>query len=202
VSETRVTWLHTNRRALWLGIVVLAPALAIAVGCVTMSSSEWLRWTTAAVALFLAYAIGLCVYLLLQPRLSYANERLYVRLRTGPPIQVPIDVVECFFLGQGPTLLPRPFGNRDKVEETTTIVVRLAESAEQWKHVDVKPSLGLWCDGYITIRGTWCEPITNELLKRLNGNLVAAHRELRAKAQAAPAIETEPAKPTREHQVG
>jgi hypothetical protein len=166
------------------------------------SSSEWLRWTIAVGALILAYAIGLCVSLLFQPRLSYANEQLLVRLRPGPPIQVPIDAVECFFLGQGPTLLPRPFGSRDKVDETSTIVVRLAESAERWKHFDVKPTLGLWCDGYITIRGTWCEPITNALLKRLNENLIAAHREIRAKTQAEPATKTGPTLPTREQEVG
>jgi hypothetical protein len=202
VSQARVNWLHTNRRALSLGIVVLSPALAVAVGVMATSANEWLRWPAAAAALLLAYAIGLCVYLMWQPRLSYANEQLHVHLRPGAPIRVPIDIVECFFLGQGPALLPRLFGSRKKAEETSTIVVRLAESAEQWKHVDVKPALGQWCEGYITIRGTWCEPITNELLKRLNGNLVAAHREIRAKAQAELATESGQTLPIREQEVG
>lgn len=202
MSTTRVTWLHTNRRALWLGLIVLLPLLAIAIGCALMSPSEWLRWTAAAWAALLAYLLALCLYLMFQPRLSYANEHLHVRLRPGPSIQVPIDVVECFFLGQGPTYLPRPFGDRDKVEETSTIVVRLAESADRWKHFDVKPALGLWCDGYITIRGTWCEPITNELLKRLNENLIAAHRERRAKTPHEGATEIESAAPTRGQEVG
>jgi hypothetical protein len=187
---------------LWLGIVVLVPAVEIAVGCVAMSTNEGLRWAAAVVALILAYAVGLCVYLMFQPRLSYANEQLYVRLRPGPPIQVPIEAVECFFLGQGPTLLPRAFGNREKVEETSTIVVRLAESADPWKHFDVKPALGLWCDGYITIRGTWCEPITKELLKRLNENLIAAHREVRAQSRAEIAPNADPLPPVQEQQVG
>ena len=201
MSNTRVSWLHTNRRALWLGVVVLSPALAVAAGVATMSSHGWLRWAAAAAALCVAYAIGLCVSLMFQPRLAYANEQLHVRLRSGPPIRVPIDIVECFFLGQAPTLRLQLFGNRSKAEETSTIVVRLAESADEWKHFDVKPTLGQWCEGYITIRGTWCEPITNELLKRLNGNLVAAHRELRAKAQTQLATETERTLPTREQEV-
>jgi hypothetical protein len=166
-----------------------------------MSPSGWLRWAAAALAALLTYLLTLCIYLIFQPRLSYANEHLHVRLRPGASIQVPIDAVECFFLGQGPTLLPRPFGDRDKVEETSTIVVRLAESAEPWKHFDVKPALGLWCDGYITIRGTWCEPITNELLKRLNENLIAAHRNVREKSRHTIATETEPVPPTREQEV-
>ncbi|MEO8497690.1 MAG: hypothetical protein ABI614_21705 [Planctomycetota bacterium] len=202
MSTTPVTWLHTNRRALWLGLVVLSPLLAVAVGCVWMSPSVWLRCTAVALAGLLAYLLALCIYLLFQPRLSYANEHLHVRLRPGPPLRVPIEVVECFFLGQGPTLLPRPFGDRDKVDETSTIVVRLAESAEPWKHFHVKPALGLWCDGYITIRGTWCEPITNELLKRLNDNLIAAHRQQRAKKLSGPEAASEPVPPARRQEVG
>jgi hypothetical protein len=164
-----------------------------------VSPVGWLRWAAGALTAVLTYLLGLCLALMFQPRLSYANERLDVRLRPGPPIQVPIDVVECFFLGQGPALLP--LSGRDKVEETSTIVIRLAESAEQWKHFDVNPALGLWCDGYITIRGTWCEPITNELLKRLNDNLISAHRTLRAKASHEAATNIAPT-PIREQEVG
>jgi len=113
-------------------------------------------------------------------RLAYEAGYLLVNLgATGGPIRVPIDVVECFFLGQGPTLLPRPFLTHDAIDETSTIIVRLAESASEWKHLDVKAALGLWCDGYITIRGTWCEPITVDLVRRLNHHLVDAHREAR-----------------------
>lgn len=201
MPKTSVIWLHTNRRAFCLALVALLAALAVAIGMAWMSPNGWVRGAAAIVATFLAYGSGLCIYMMFQPRLSYENEHLLVALRPGQPIQVPIDVVECFFLGQGPALLPRRFGAGDKLEETSTIVVRLAESAEAWKQFDVKPSLGLWCDGYITIRGTWCEPITNELLKRLNDNLIAAHREVRARtAEASPANIT-PAPPTREQEV-
>ena len=34
--------------------------------------------------------------------------------------------------------------------ETSTIVVRLAEAAAEWRFREVKPALGAWCDGYIT----------------------------------------------------
>ncbi|MBC8355196.1 MAG: hypothetical protein H8E66_24740 [Planctomycetes bacterium] len=198
MSTTRVTWLHTNRRALRLGLIVLLPAFAGSLASVSLASGGWVRWSGAAASIPLAYLIFLCGYLMFQPRLSYADEHLHVRLRQGPAIQVPIDVVECFFLGQGPALLPRPFGNRDKLEETSTIVVRLAESAEHWKQFDVKPTWGLWCDGYITIRGTWCEPITNELLKHLNDRLIAAHRELRGQTQRGTKVE----QPIHEQEVG
>ena len=177
-------------------------SLAMTMGWFLTLPNGGLRWAVAALAVLLSYLLALCIWLLLQPRLSYANHTLDVRLRSGAPIQVPIDVVECFFLGQGPALRTRGFGDRGKAEETSTIVVRLAESAERWKHFDVNPALGQWCDGYITIRGTWCEPITNELLKRLNENLVAAHRELRSKKAQAMETELESAPPPCEQEVG
>ena len=124
MSTTRVTWLHSNRQALCLGLIVLLPLLALTIGCLVMSPNSWIRWAAAAFGAMLTYLLTLCIYLMFQPRLSYANEHLHVRLRPGAPIQVPIDVVECFFLGQGPTLLPRPFGKRDKLEETSTIESR------------------------------------------------------------------------------
>ena len=40
------------------------------------------------------------------PRLAYADRHLLVYLDSGPPQRVPIEVVEGFLLGQGPTMLP------------------------------------------------------------------------------------------------
>jgi len=57
------------------------------------------------------------------------------------------------------------------------VIVRLAEAAEEWKHRDVRPALGEWCEGYITIRGSWCERITPELMRRMNGRLADVKRE-------------------------
>jgi hypothetical protein len=176
VSKPRNIWLHTNRRAFWLGLIILSPFLAASISCLLFSSNALWRWAAVGATVVLAYLLLLCMYLMFRPRLSYRNEHLQVCLRSGAPIQVPIEVVECFFRGQGETLLPRPFAKRDSVDETSTVVVRLAEAAKEWEHIDVNPALGLWCDSYITVRGTWCEPITNELLKRLNENLIAAHR--------------------------
>jgi hypothetical protein len=86
---------------------------------------------------------------------------------------VPIDVVECFWLGQAPGLLPL---ERHKHVETAAVVIRIAERASQWHHQEVKPQLGAWCDGYITIRGTWCEPLGVPLINRLNQRLAEVTR--------------------------
>jgi hypothetical protein len=51
------------------------------------------------------------------------------------------------------------------------LVIRIAESAADWQHVEVKPQLGSWCGGYVTVRGTWCEPLSISLVNRLNQRL-------------------------------
>lgn len=45
--------------------------------------------------------------------------------------------------------------------------------------------LGQWCGGYITVRGTWCESITADLMQGLNRRLVEAHRQQAAAAEDA-----------------
>lgn len=178
---TRVVWLHSNRRALGFGVLSLATILCACILGALGVDSLWGRWASAIVAIPVSLFLAVAIWQLASPRLAYENRELLVFLRFGSPLRVPIDVVECFFLGQGPSLLPRPLSDPDAVDETSTIIVRLAESAEEWKHLEVKPTLGLWCDGYITIRGTWCERITPELAKCLNEKLIEAHREVRSK---------------------
>jgi hypothetical protein len=75
--------------------------------------------------------------------------------------------VEAFFLGQGPAKLP----GSPNAQQTVNLVARLAQRETDWARREVKPALGNWCDGYITIRGTWCEPLDNELVRRLNRRL-------------------------------
>jgi hypothetical protein len=52
----------------------------------------------------------------------------------------------------------------------------LAESATQWHQMPVRASLGEWCDGYITVRGMWCEPLTIKLVTDLNRRLAQVKR--------------------------
>ena len=183
----RESWLKPNRRVILLGMI--APALLLLLGLALVlllprngawQIGYWIGWPLVVCA---AVAIGVLLNLLRQPRLGYANGELLVYLRRAAPVRVPIDVVECFFLGHGPSLMS---STAARELETTTIVVRLAEAATEWHTVDVLPRLGHWCDGYIVIRGTWCEPINAELLQRLNHRLATIHRERRAKTSAAP----------------
>lgn len=129
----------------------------------------------------LCTGLGLALLLLLawqvrQPRLAYDQGYLLVYLSGSRPIRVPLEIVECFLLGQAPTMLP---GKKQEHVETSCVIVRLSETAEEWSHRDVKPALGKWCDGYIMLRGTWCEPLNVQLVNRLNAQLAEAHQSLK-----------------------
>ncbi len=170
-------WLRTNSRALWFGMlppaIVATAGLLMVVGLPGRMPATWVR----AVGLVMLSA-GLCLVVLLlvqlrRPRLAYRDGELLVWLALGAPVRVPIDIVECFLLGQTPSLLP---GKRHENTETASLVIRLAEAATEWHQQEVKPQLGAWCSGYITIRGTWCEPLNIALVNRLNERLSAVTR--------------------------
>ena len=174
----REVWLRSNRR-FWIALAV-APAAVFFAAAVTMMfvQSRATLWLLALVMAASTVAVLWFAGLSRKPRLAYSQGMLEVHL-TRPPLEVPIEIVECFFVGQGPSLLPAvKKGESRATMETATLIVRLAESALDWKHRDVRPQLGQWCEGYITIRGTFCEPLSKEVAGRLNRRLVEVHREV------------------------
>jgi hypothetical protein len=80
---------------------------------------------------------------------------------------VPAHIVESFFVGQGPATLPGGTQNH----RTANLIARLSQRETDWARRDVKPALGKWCDGYVTINGTWCEPLDDAVVRRLNRRL-------------------------------
>jgi hypothetical protein len=178
-------WLRTNRRALLLGLVLPALfALAAGAGLVwsIVSRQHWALGGVLAVATGVPlWMIGELLYAMLQPRLAYEAGELLVYLEPTRATRLPIDVVECFFLGQGASELPKL---RGREPETQNVVIRLAESATEWKHRDVRPAFGHWCEGYITLRGAWCEPIAPKLMQRLNQRLAEIQRERKSATPA------------------
>ncbi len=171
-------WLRTNRRALILGMIL--PGLFV-IGCGAalvwsiVAGKSWivqlLLFTLTAVPLWM---LGELIYAAFQPRVAYDAGELLVFLEPARATRVPIQIVEVMFLGQGPSELPKLKGREP---ETQNVVIRLAESATDWKHRGVRPAFGQWCEGYITIRGAWCEPITADLLRKLNHRLAEIHRQ-------------------------
>ncbi|NIL96899.1 MAG: hypothetical protein GTO53_05340 [Planctomycetales bacterium] len=167
-------WLNPNRRVQWFaGILAATVTLA----------GVWLGWfspgqgglqalprvlTVAGAAATLAILVQIT-----RPRLGYRDGQLLVNLRLRGPLRVPIQHVECFFLGRSAT----PFALGAKVDaRVATVVVRLSESASQWADRDVLPVLGKWTNGYITIYGTSCEPLDIQRVNQLNRRLREVQR--------------------------
>ncbi len=181
------SWLRPNRRVLVAAIAVLL-VMALAASAVTIvlwrQDAHWaLKVPVALVAILIWIRVALLIMHVCQPRVAYHQGDLLLFLRRRRPIHVPVSVVECFFLGQTDTMLA-PGSQQEPGEElikTRSIVVRLAEAATDWHQRDVRPELGQWCDGYITIRGTWCEPMGPVLVKEMNSQLAAIHRQQRQK---------------------
>jgi hypothetical protein len=171
-------WLKTNRRALVLGMVVPGVALVTAVAALVWAITSGQHWLIqlplVVVAVVPLWMLGELVYAVFHPRVGYEAGELLVFLEPTRPTRVPIDIVEVFFLGQGLSPLPKLQGREP---ETQNVIIRLAESAAQWKQRDVKPAFGQWCEGYITLRGGWCEPITPGVVKRLNQLLAQVQSE-------------------------
>ena len=167
----REIWLRNNARA--VGIMALPPLAAVVVFSLVAlgplgAASPWLRAVAGLLAMLAVILLLSAVWQARRPRLAYVAGFLLVYLRPQRPWRVPLDEVEGFLLGQGPSFLP---GKRYQKAEVATLIVRLAERAEEWARIDLDPRLGTWCGHYITIRGTWCEPLSVELVNRLNARL-------------------------------
>lgn len=167
----RETWLDSNRRILLLGMILPAALVVIGLTVVVMKpldSAAWLQiigWIFTGVGLFLFAVLALQLRL---PRLAYADGALMVYLRMGPPFRVPVETVECFFLSTGAGQIP---GKGYEETPVRNVVVRLAEKAVDYHERQVKPALGRWEGGYITIYGAWCEPLDLAAVNRLNARL-------------------------------
>lgn len=173
------TWLRPNVRPSFIGMIFAAILVLVgilgALGVGMGSPTTWTRVVQVcggALAAIGLVAMALVIRGVRTPRLAYRDRELLLWMRPGKPIRLPIDVVEGFLLGQAPSLLP---GGR-KASETAALVIRIAESAHQWQQQEVTPELGKWCEGYVTIRGTWCEPLSIELVNRLNQRLAEVSR--------------------------
>jgi hypothetical protein len=169
-------WLHTNRRVIVFALIWPAAGLALGLLLATaLASMPWIRWLGVGLAAVSAWFAILFVWQLRQPRIARRGDELLFYLRTGAPLRVPLAVVEGFLLGQGPSYLR---ADKPAASQVATVVVRLADRATDFAHRDVKPALGSWCNHYVTIRGTWCEPLSVALVTRLNTRLADAHTAL------------------------
>jgi hypothetical protein len=165
------TWLRPNRRAIWFGCLPPLAVVVLGVWMAVRSSDQsavgW-RWLGAALAATGIGIIAMLLYQLRRPRIAYRNGQVLFYLRSGSPTAVPANIVEAFFLGQGPAIFT---GQARSKHEAVNLVARLSQREAEWARREVKPALGNWCDGYVTVRGTWCEPLNSNVIRRLNKRL-------------------------------
>lgn len=173
-------WLRTNPRPFWAALVlplVLAIAGVVGLGFAIAGGAIWLYGLGGGILLLLALLLtGMFLWRANAPVLAIQRDNLLLYLGSTSPIAIPVQIVECFFTGQTDALLKDRAG---KELEASTVILRIAESAKDWHHRDVDANLAHWCEGYITLRGTWCEPIGPELMRSLNQRLVQAQRNLK-----------------------
>jgi hypothetical protein len=179
LSAMPETWLRTNTRLFWVAavwpVLFALAGLPLVTGLFGMLQSSWLCGLGWLMLGFAGCGLSFLAWQARRPRLSREGAFLLVYLRGGAPIRVPLNVVEGFLMGQGPSFLP---GQRGSGAVVKTIVIRLAESAAEWAQLEVKLEFGSWCGHYVTVRGTWCEPISVELVNRLNQRLAEARRQV------------------------
>lgn len=180
------TLLKNNRRA-----VLTLVALWVLIGlssfivwrlAVVRGASTFVTWG-AGIATLITCVIAIRTYLWgRQPRVALTDDSVRVLTRGFELAPVPIDAVECFFIGQDVGTHVQRTSGGSRVANVT-IVVRLAQRATDWHQRTMEPSLGRWADGYITLHGLWCEPIDGDFVNEMNHRLAAAKRQ-RRKAQA------------------
>jgi hypothetical protein len=176
-------WLRTNRRAILWGM--LPPAALVLVGVwlaiqddLTASYVHLGGWRRVLGALLMVVggsAVVALAWQLRRPRLAYANGHLEVFLRRGEPVRVPVEVIECFLIGQAASHLP----SQGRKLKTTTVLIRLCPQAAEWVSGQVDARLGQWRDSHFIIRGTWCEPLNVDVIRRLNARLGQVQRARR-----------------------
>jgi hypothetical protein len=166
--------LKTNRRAILFGFVL--PLVIVGIGLWLTFGAERgtaYAWPGALVSVFGALMLFALLRQIRRPRIAFRDGHVLFYLRSGQPIAVPVDIVESFFAGQSEAHLPG-FANQP---QSVNLIARLARRHTEWAEQTVKPALGKWSDSYVTIRGTWCEPLGAEVIRRLNRRLKEVKEE-------------------------
>ncbi|MEI6240363.1 MAG: hypothetical protein WCR51_08230 [Planctomycetia bacterium] len=177
-APTEEVWLRGNARPAAL-LVAAAVATGTALAVLTLLPQ------TSAVGLPLAIGFALLAgpvvaglgFAAVQPRLSRRGDMLRVRLAPLAAHDVPLEFVECFFMGSH--VLPDP-QERDDVptHRVGTLVMRVAERATAWQARPTFAPWGTWDDGAVVFDGRWCEPLSVDLARRLSARLVDAKRSV------------------------
>ncbi|MFM8735614.1 MAG: hypothetical protein ACKOC8_10520 [Pirellulales bacterium] len=176
-SRPPEVWLRGNARpaiGLLAAMLILA-SLAVA-AVVAAEPLSWGAWGAAAGAIAAVAAAAGLAWAAALPRLVRRGAVLDVRLSPLAIHRVPLEVVECVFPGSQP--LGGDGAEHDATRRVSTLVLRLAERAVDWRSRPVAAAWGAWEDGSIVFDGRWCEPLSAHLAREISARLLEARREV------------------------
>ena len=169
-------WLKGNvRHALGLAALAVA-ALAVGAGLVLVSGPPaWVAQIAAVAGMGIVAAVSALVWSASRPRLERRGTHLRLRLAPYAAYDVPLDEVECVFLGS------QPIGAEDAAVHRLrvgTLVVRFAERATGCRERPTFVPWGTWQDGHAIVDGRWCEPLSLEVARGVSARLLEAKRQV------------------------
>ena len=175
-------WLRANLR--------LAGLLAVIASFLFLSSlavcgiAIWSSGGLSAVAFLcsaglgiLSCIIGYVAFTAKQGRIFLEDAESMVRIGPASVEKLPLDAVECFFLGsQSLDRSGDSVASDEAAFRVGTLVVRVAE---RYGHLASgrRGPWACWEDGYLVVDGRWSEPLVVETLRRINGRLAVAKRQ-------------------------
>lgn len=177
----REIWLDANVRVRTttgvVALLALVAAASLSVAAILLGG--WLLAAAAACAAAV-FAPAFAVWSFMRhPRIAFDGRLLSLYLGRGAAVRVPLDAVECFFIGSAPLAS----GGKEEVS-TRTVIVRFAEAAAALAEGPTDRRIAKWCGGYITLYGAWCEPFDAERLRLLNHQLAVAKRAAKEASEA------------------
>lgn len=169
-------WLKGNVRPALGLVLLLAAAVAVGVAFVLFSRLPvWVAWLAGGVGFLLAVVAATLTWAATQPRIERRGALLRLRLSPHAAHDVPLEIVECVFLGSQPIGADDADSQRLRVG---TLVVRLAERAAEWRERSTFKPWGSWQDGHVVVDGRWCEPLSLDVARGVSARLLEAKRDL------------------------
>ncbi|MFN9369118.1 MAG: hypothetical protein ACK6CT_10210 [Planctomycetia bacterium] len=177
------TWLRGNLRpaavlaALSAALTLIAVAVALVCGAplILIGALGGAGGLAVVGAGLLAAAAG-------RPRLQLQGSALRVRLAPFAVHDVPLEVVECVFLGSRSLYGMDDTETNDGRRRVATLVLRIAERATGWRSRPTTRAWGTWEDGNVVCDGRWCEPLTAGVVREVAQRLLDAKRAAAAAA--------------------
>ena len=166
-------WLRANPRpaAVLFGAMAAVAMVAVAV-LFAVRPPAWVVVVVAVVCLASLIVAAASLWASSRPRLARRGGTLEVRLSPLGVQRVPLEVVECIFPGS--QLLGADDETADR--RVSTLVMRLAERAVEWRSRPVASAWGSWEDGNVVFDGRWCEPLSQAIARDISARLLEAKR--------------------------